>query len=419
LNQASQAFQLDELEKEMLAGGKGAAAQRAIRLLLRYGQIVGANSFVPVAGAHIDGCLYHGASSIDFAESFASVGARVSVPTTLNVGAVDVTDPALNMGDRSLVHLQLQLTQAYVRMGCVPSLTCAPYQRRHRPRRGEHIAWAESNAIVFANSVLGARTERYGDFVDLCAAITGRAPLSGLHRDENRRARVVIEVVDVARSGLDRDVYFGCVGFCVGQRVGSRVPALLGLPADTNEDELKALGAAAASGGEVAMFHAVALTPEAKTLQQALGDATQDVECISLTAEALRDAAARLCPIEAGEPLSAVCLGTPHFSLTEFERLAHLVSGKHTSVEFYVSTSREIAAELRSRPWYPALTDFGARIVLDTCTYLAPVIRRKEGAVLTNSAKWAFYGPGNLRRRAGLTSLENCIRSAISGFVVR
>ena len=161
---------------------------------------------------------------------------------------------------------------AYVAMGCRPTWTCAPYQLEQRPAFGEHVAWAESNAIVFANSVLGARTNRYGDFIDICAAITGRVPAAGLHLDEHRRGSVVFRLAeDVPERLLHDEVTPTCVGHIVGLRAGTDVPVIVGLPADTGEDRLKALGAAAASSGAVAMFHAVGITPEAATLDDALG----------------------------------------------------------------------------------------------------------------------------------------------------
>src|SRR3954453_10982470 len=148
--------------------------------------------------------------------------------------------------------------------------SCAPYQLRDRPSLGEQIVWAESNAIVFANSVLGARTNRYGDFVDICAAVVGRAPDAGLHRDEARAARIVFDVTPLGEGALQSELLPALLGPVIGSRCGDAVPAIVGLPTGIGEDELKALGAAAASSGSVALFHAVGLTPEAPTLEAAL-----------------------------------------------------------------------------------------------------------------------------------------------------
>src|SRR5689334_9222444 len=181
-------------EQRMLDGEDGEAFALAMRILRRIGAAAGARRMIPVASAHIDGCLYHGQASVDFGERLAGLGARVAVPTTLNVGSLDLLHPDLVHGDAAMRADARRLMDAYVAMGCRPTWTCAPYQLPDRPRRGVHVAWAESNAIVFANSVLGARTDRYGDFIDICAAVTGRVPDAGLHRDENRRGEIVFDI---------------------------------------------------------------------------------------------------------------------------------------------------------------------------------------------------------------------------------
>ncbi len=405
-------------EQSMLTGGMGPGQRRAMMLLCKYADSVGAEELLPITAAHIDSCLYHGQSSLDFVASFTALKARVSVPTTLNVGALDALHPELNQGGAQLLARQLALTNAYVSFGCLPTLTCAPYQRRQRPRLGDQIAWAESNAIVFANSVLGARSERYGDFIDLCAAITARVPAVGLHLDGPRKAGLIVEVASVDRCALVRELYFAAVGYCLGKLVGGRVAALTGLPGDSSEDELKALGAAAASAGAVAMFHVVGVTPEARSLDEATG-ARGDLPVLQIDSTGLQQAVAELCLLEEGEPVAAVCLGTPHFSMAEFRSLARQLPGRESSVEFYVSTSREIASEIEAEPWFAHLADFGVTIVVDTCTYLAPVVRAGDGAVLTNSGKWAHYGPGNLRRRTGLMEVARCLRCAEAGHVTR
>jgi predicted aconitase len=302
-------------------------------------------------------------------------------------------------------------------LGCKPTLTCAPYQRAIRPRVGEHIAWAESNAIVFANSVLGARTDRYGDFTDLCAALTGRVPLTGLHLDENRRPTLFIDTVSLQKAELPRDLYFAAVGYALGALSQGHVPLLWSLPPDTNEDELKSLGSAAASSGALALFHAEGLTPEAANYADRPRFNSLPIRLI--TSADLQEAVARLCPLQESEPVSALCLGTPHFSMTEFQALNAAVVGRSVApgVEVYVSTSREIAAAVDHDAQFAPLRVFGVKIVVDTCTYVAPVVRNTQGAIVTTSAKYAHYGPGNLRRRVGLMTLQRCIRSAELGKV--
>ncbi|MEE4218216.1 MAG: aconitase X catalytic domain-containing protein [Xanthomonadales bacterium] len=411
-------MRLDAIDKALLGGELGAPAQKAMRLLLRYGEVLGANGFVDIASAHIDSCLYHGQSGLDFVQFLLDGDFQVRVPTTLNVTAFDLENPGYSEVSPEVVRIQKKMVDAYLRLGCRPTLTCAPYQRFQRPQKGQHIAWAESNAIVFANSVLGARTDRYGDFTDICAALTGRVPLAGLHRSENRFADMVLEVPGPEECGLERDLYFASLGYVLGEQAGSRVAAIQGGPADTSEDELKSVGAAAASSGAVAMFHMVGVTPEAATLEKAAGGQASDIRTLGRAGfTAVSD---RLCRVEPGETVAALCVGTPHFSLQEFRRLAKLMHGRRAApgVDVLVSTSREIAAQIDQQEWAGSLLGFGVKTVLDTCTYLVRPTLRGKGVVVTNSAKWAHYAPGNTGRRPALMSLERCVRCAEKGRVV-
>lgn len=406
-------MKLEPIDHALLAGEHGAAARRAMALLVRYGTACGADRFIPIESAHIDGCLYHGPSSIDFAQHFVDLGGKVRVPTTLNVAAVDVTHPGWHCGPPQIILQQKKLTRLHEQLGCLPTLTCAPYQRMARPRRGEHVAWAESNAIVFINSVLGARTDRYGDFTDLCAALTGRVPLAGLHRDEERRPTIIFDLPSIDAAALPRDLYFAAVGYVVGRRAPGLVPYLRGLPVDASEDELKALGATGASSGALALFHAEGVTPEAAEVS------TAGVPVEPVSPGEIEAAIASLSRAVVGEAVAAVCLGTPHYSIREFALLNRAVAGRRRSAatEIYVSTSREIAAEVEQDDMFGALRTFGVHIVVDTCTYLAPVVRETSGLILTTSGKYAHYGPGNLGRRVALMTLERCIRSAETGRV--
>src|ERR671918_2172223 len=202
-------------EEAMLAGREGDATRLAMRILVEMAGIAGAERFIEVSSAHIDGGLYHGQAGLDFAERLSASGARVSVPTTLNVSSLDLLHPDLYRGDPDAASAARRLMDFYLSMGCRPSWTCAPYQLPERPRFGDQIAWGESNAIVFANSVLGARTERYGDFIDICAAITGRVPLAGLHVIENRRARIAFSVEGIDDSLLREDAFYPLLGLVV------------------------------------------------------------------------------------------------------------------------------------------------------------------------------------------------------------
>ncbi|WP_018235695.1 aconitase X catalytic domain-containing protein [Ensifer sp. BR816] len=409
---------LSSFDQSLLSGEQGEAAAFAMRLLVRFAEAVGAERFVDIEAAHIDGCLYLGQVSLDFAEHLVRLGGRVRVATTLNVGSVDLIHPELFHGSEEIGRGGARLMRAHEELGCVPTFTCAPYQTMFRPRFGAQIAWAESNAIVFANSVLGARTNRYGDFIDLCCALTGRAPYYGLHTGENRRARVLVEIESVPEEWAEAGLACVAVGHAIGRRCSDRVPAITALPASTGEDDLKALGAVAASAGAVALFHAVGLTPEAPTIEAAFqGRAPEEV--IRLSAEDLRDTIGRLSTVPDGTPLTAVSLGTPHFSLAEFERLMPLIDGAPPAIDVYVNTHRAVLEELQRRGWDERLRAAGVTLVIDTCTYVTAVMRDMSGAVMTNSGKWAYYAPGNIGVDVAFGSLADCVASAWAGKVVR
>src|SRR5271169_4113092 len=233
------ALALSSLDDALLLGKHGKAAAFAMRLLVRFAEAVDAPRFLDIEAAHVDGCLYLGRASLDFVERLVALKGRARVPTTLNVGSVDLIHPELFRGDDAMRANGERLMQAHLALGCLPTFTCAPYQTAHRPRKGAQIAWGESNAIVFANSVIGARTERYGDFIDLCCALTGRAPEFGLHVGANRRASVLVEVVSPPDEWEGAELACVAVGHLIG-RIGDGIPAITGLPSTTSEDNLKA-----------------------------------------------------------------------------------------------------------------------------------------------------------------------------------
>jgi predicted aconitase len=339
------------------------------------------------------------------------------VPTTLNVGSVDLIHPELFRGTKEHAENGARLMRAHIELGCAPTFTCAPYQSASRPRFGAQIAWGESNAIAFANSVIGARTNRYGDFIDLCCAMTGRAPAYGLHLTENRAARAVVEIVSIPED-WDKERLAVAVGHTIGRRCGALVPAIVGLPSGMSEDDLKALGAAAASSGAVALFHAVGRTPEAPDLETACAGLTPELR-LEVTAEDLREAARSLSNLNDGAPLGAVSLGTPHFSIDQFSRLLPLLDGARPVVEIFINCSRVTLEEIRKRGWEDALTAARVTLVVDTCVYVSALMQPGVSAVMTNSGKCAYYAPGNLGVGIAYGSLAECVASARAGKVVR
>jgi hypothetical protein len=265
--------------------------------------------------------------------------------------------------------------------------------------------------------VIGARTERYGDFIDLCCALTGRAPEFGLHVEANRHASTLVEVASIPAHWDGAELACVAIGHLIG-RLGGGIPAIAGLPATTTEDDLKALGAAAASSGAVALFHAIGLTPEAPTSEAAFGGRAPE-RYVRLAADDLREAARSLSTAAEGASLAAVTLGTPHFSMGEFARLMPMLDGVRSVVDIWVNTSRSTLEALRERGWEETLRAAGVTLVVDTCTYVTPLMREAEGAVMTNSGKCAYYAPGNLGVSVVFGSLAECVASARAGRVVR
>ncbi|MEO6212222.1 MAG: aconitase X [Vicinamibacterales bacterium] len=411
---------LTPADASILHGDDGAAAAFAMKILVAFAEAVGAPDLLDITRAHIDGCLYHGQVSLDFVERLVSTGGRVRVPTSLNVGAVDLIHPELvqlSSRDRAPA---VRLMHAHEELGCQPSFTCAPYQTAFRPSFGEQIAWGESNAIVFANSVIGARTNRYGDFIDLCCAMTARAPAWGLHLDEHRLGQILFRLTGFPLSQPPTDALYVAVGLLIGTRSGERVPVIEGLPAPRSEDPLKALGAAAASSGSVGLFHAIGITPEAPTLADAFGGRAPQ-EVVEISPADINRTLQHLSTVPDGSPITAVCLGTPHFSRVEWNRLVPLLRSIRPSrgLPVYVNTGRATLRELEDDGILAELAAFQVIPVVDTCTYLTPILRQLDGVVMTNSGKWAYYAPGNIGVQVAFGEMEDCVRSAAAGRVVR
>jgi predicted aconitase len=406
--------ELEDRDRAFLDGEHGNGAALAMRLVVRMAEVARAPRLRDVTRAHIDSCLYHGQVGLDFADRLVAGGADVVVPATLNVSSLDLLHPELVRLDDETRERAKRLMDAYISMGCRPTWTCAPYQLADRPAFGEHVAWAESNAIVFANSVLGARTNRYGDFIDICAAVTGRVPDHGLHTVAGRRATVLVRLKDIPEALFDDELFYPVLGHLLGRRAGSEVAAIEGLPPETSEDRLKAIGAAAASSGSVALFHAVGVTPEAPSLEAVAGNQTREEVITRADLRAARDELSR---VPVGAEIGAVSVGTPHASEEQLRRLAGLVADARPRVPFYVNTGRTQLDGIGSVA--DDLTDAGIAIVTDTCTYITPILHDARGPVMTDSGKWAWYAPSNLGFEVALGSLEDCVRSAATGRVVR
>lgn len=285
---------LTENERAILAGETGTFGDTmAMEVVAQTARMLGAERLVKIHSSHIDGCLYHGDSGALYCEKLAQKGARVKVPATTNVGALNLLKPEQSRLPAEQRKMAYRLMVAHERMGCEPSWTCAPYQASARPTLGQQVAWGESNAVAFTNTVLGARTNRYGDFLDIACAISARAPYYGLHKPENRQAKLVLDVSDLSPNLLGQSAFYPVLGSMIGRLAGETVCAVTGMPTGATDDELKALCAGAASTGAVALIHIVGVTPEAPDLNTALGGRTAE-QTISLTRQMVIDARNRL-----------------------------------------------------------------------------------------------------------------------------
>jgi predicted aconitase len=402
-------------EEAMLGGEQGEAVSLAMRILLVAARTQRAERLIPIAAAHVDSCLYHGPSSQDFVDRLLEGGGAVRVPTTLNVGGLDLNRPDLFVGKAEVRDGGARLMRSYVALGCQPTFTCAPYQLPGRPEFGTDVAWAESNAIVFGNSMIGLRTNRYGDLIDVCAAITGRVPLSGLHIAENRAARAVFTVAPDALT-VDPELLPALLGVLLGRRTGTLIPVIDGLQECVVDDDWgKSLGAASASGGGVAMFHIAGHTPEAPDLATATQGRPPLLE-VRVTRDDLLGVHRELTTAAADTPLGGVSIGTPHLSRAQLCELAAILGGRSVRVPVFATTSRWVAAA--EPECVAALEAGGVTIVRDTCTYGPSQVLTTDGVMMTNSSKWAYYAPAQLGYAVVLASRRDCIESAVRGAVV-
>jgi predicted aconitase len=412
-------IQLSLYDRSLLAGERGPAPQLAMRIVTRMAQVYEARELLDISGAHIDSTIYIGEANLEFAERLAGLGAHVVVPTTLNVSGLDEHGWQGWAVPADWAEKARRQMQAYQQMGCIPTWTCAPYQTDWKPSFGQQIAWGESNAIVFANSVLGARTERYPDLLDICCAITGRVPAVGLHLTENRLGQLLFRLRDIPLEIQQEDIFYPVLGYLIGKIAQDGIPVIDGLSVQPSEDQLKALGAAAASSGAVALFHIVGVTPEAPDLNTAFRG-RQPQSTIDVQLSMLRDARRELTSTDS-DRVDMVVLGSPHFSLAEFRQLAPLLAGRHTypGVQFLVTSSRAVAMFARQAGYLQALEGFGGKVTVDTCILASPMLPASVRILMTNSAKYAYYAPGMLNTQVAFGSLEDCVRSAVAGRVVR
>jgi predicted aconitase len=402
-------MQLTDVEKRMADGEQGEPVRMAMEMLTALGEIYGAERLIPIRSAHIAGLSLksHGLAGTEWAEDLARKGARVCIPTTMNVVGVDRSrDLKLPAG---WTKNQLRIETAYECMGCFGTSTCVPYYCGFVPRFREHIAWAESSAVVFTNSVLGARNNREGGPSAFAAGLTGRTPLHGLHLDENRKGDVLFRVTAPLSGIAD----YGALGSYVGRMIGTQVPVFEGIKGPSLE-ELVYLGSALASSGGVALFHAVGITPEAPTVGSAFGNKKHEI--VEVTARELEEGRQKLTSAKARK-VDYVAIGCPHCSLNQLKELSILLQGRKVKEEttLWIHTNVAIKHLAKQLGYVEVIEDAGGIVTQDLCTVLGNPEALGFKTLATNSPKMAFYAPGSNGLDVWYGSVEQCIDAAVSG----
>lgn len=381
----------------MLRGEHGEVIERSLRLLVRLGEIYNADRLIPVGSVQVAGVSYKsiGDPGLEFLEDLAAKGARVRVPTTLNPPGMDLVDWKELGFPEDFAEKQLRIMDAFGKMGIMMTATCTPYLVGNLPRFGEHIAWSESSAVSFANSVIGARTNREGGPSALAAALCGVTPNYGLHLDENRRPNFLVKVDSKLKTNSD----FGALGHHVGKIVKDKVPYFQGIQ-NTDVDQLKTLGAAMAASGAVALYHVEGLTPESKLMD------TSGLETIEFGDRELREAYEKL---NTGKDPDIIILGCPHASLKEIAALACKVEGKHLRKPLWICTSRVTKNAATRMGFTNIIEKAGGKVVADTCAVVSPIERMGYSTTGVDSGKAANYLPGLCKQQVVFKSIDDLL----------
>jgi len=399
-------MRLTNEEQEMLDGKYGKTVQKCMKVLVALGKIYGAECMIEVKNVHSPGVSYRvtGDAGLNYVKE-ASEDAVFRVPMTLNTIGIDYENWEKVGFPREFAEKQIELSEAYRKMGAIETNSCTPYLNGNLPMMGEHVAWGESSAIIFANSVLGARTNREGGPTALAAAITGRVPAYGYHLDENRKGTHRF----IVKKELKTDKDFAVLGYFAGNIVGPGVPVFEGINRRPTLENLKAFGAALASSGAVALYHIVGITPEAPNLNSV---AAENIEPIVFGQEEYDKVCSKFS--QTG-PIDFVVIGCPHVTINEMRRVAELVKGKKLKSALWVCTSRMIK-DLGERMGYTEIIEeSGGEIICDTCPVLCCTLDRGYKTVATNSGKMAHYAPGLWNLQPVILDMEECVQAAVDG----
>lgn len=402
--------ELSAADQAMMTGADGDATKLAMEIICAMAENQGAKRLIDVAQAHIDGCIYASSANLIFAEKMADMGARVRVPTTMNAISVDREHWQAQGVPASFGRPAARLADAYVRMGCQNTFTCSPYLLDTAPEKGEMIAWAESNAVIYANTVLGARTAKHPDFLDLCIAMTGRAPLSGVYLDQHRFAQRIIHV-DIPE-GFD-DAFWPLIGYLAGKVSPDRIPLLKGLrEAKPTPENLKAMCAAFGTTSAAPMLHVEGVTPEAHFV-------SPTADTVSITRNDMVDGWKSLN--DGPDAVDLVAVGSPHASLEECRAFADALRGGKAVTTTIITAGRQVIAAAREDGTLQRLEAAGVQVIPDLCwcSISEPVFPVAAKALMTNSGKYAHYGPGLSGRAVRFGSLASCAEAAKTGHIAQ
>lgn len=392
---------LSKDQEKILNGEKGEVMERLFRLLVRLGDIYGADKMIPVGSVQVAGVSYKsiGDPGTEFLEDIASKGARVKVLTYLNPAGMDLENWEKLGFPKDFAKNQLRIMDAFKKMGIVVTSTCTPYLAGNLPRFREHIAWSESSAVSFSNSVIGARTNREGGPSALAAAICGVTPNYGLHLWENRQPTIKIKV----DTDLNYNSDFGAIGYYVGKQVKNKIPYFAGIK-NANTDQLKALGAAMAASGAVALYHVEGLTPEADLVEK------KDLETINVGKNEIKETYDKL---NTGKKPDIVIFGCPHASLREISSLADKLEGKRLKRPIWICTSRMVKEAAERMGYNEIIAKAGGSIVADTCMVVSPIEKMGYKTTGVNSGKAANYLPGFCKQEVCFANIDDLVEGQL------
>jgi predicted aconitase len=402
---------LTEVEQKMLDGKNGPGCRFAMELLVAVGDAFGAEKMVPVRSAHTILSTYKGIldAGVEAMERFVALGAKAVIPTTTDPAGMDLERWIEFRVPEDYARKQFRIVKAVHSLGLIPCWTCTPYLAGLLPQKGDHLAWTESSAVVFANSMIGACTNRETAVIDIAAAVTGRTPEHGLHLKRNRLGNVRMDVQMEEMSAEDYRIF----GYFMGKKAGARIPVITGLRRTDRIEDYIAMGAAAAASGGVALYHIVGITPEAGTLEEAFGG-NEPEKSFRFSPAEREQTKQDMCTVRGGD-IEAVMVGCPHYTITDIKRVAELLEGKSVrkGAQFWIYTYKGIELLAERMGYKTIIEKAGAKITSDTCMMISPTELWRFKTIMTDSGKFAYYAPSQVQADVVFGSIEECVTAAV------